>query len=170
MAHEIKTYKQLPMTLYQIQTKFRNEERPRFGVLRTSEFLMKDAYSFGTSLEQLEPGIRRHVRRVLQASLNAAAWNTFPSKRKAVRSEETHLTNSWLPPTMEKTSSSAALTVATRRTRNERKQVAAIQLPQSSDAAASGKGRHSGRRQHRTGQQHAESRRFNLHQDSDLCR
>ncbi|MEZ6059911.1 MAG: proline--tRNA ligase [Planctomycetaceae bacterium] len=53
VAHEIKTYKQLPITLYQIQTKFRNEERPRFGVLRTSEFLMKDAYSFGTSLEQL---------------------------------------------------------------------------------------------------------------------
>ena len=53
VAHEVKTYKQLPMTLYQIQTKFRNEERPRFGVLRTSEFLMKDAYSFGTSLEQL---------------------------------------------------------------------------------------------------------------------
>lgn len=53
ISREIKTYKQLPITLYQIQTKFRNEERPRFGVLRTSEFLMKDAYSFGTSIEQL---------------------------------------------------------------------------------------------------------------------
>lgn len=53
ISREIKTYKQLPLTLYQIQTKFRNEERPRFGVLRTSEFLMKDAYSFATSLEQL---------------------------------------------------------------------------------------------------------------------
>lgn len=53
ISREIKTYKQLPITLYQIQTKFRNEERPRFGVLRTSEFLMKDAYSFATSLEQL---------------------------------------------------------------------------------------------------------------------
>jgi prolyl-tRNA synthetase len=49
----VTTYKQLPFTLYQIQTKFRNEERPRFGVLRTSEFLMKDAYSFSTSVEQL---------------------------------------------------------------------------------------------------------------------
>ncbi len=54
VSREIKTYKQLPITLYQIQTKFRNEERPRFGVLRTSEFLMKDAYSFATSLEQLD--------------------------------------------------------------------------------------------------------------------
>lgn len=50
----VNTYRQLPFTLYQIQTKFRNEERPRFGVLRTSEFLMKDAYSFSTSIEQLD--------------------------------------------------------------------------------------------------------------------
>lgn len=49
----ISSYRQLPLTLYQIQTKFRNEERPRFGVLRTSEFIMKDAYSFHTSLESL---------------------------------------------------------------------------------------------------------------------
>jgi len=50
----VSSYRQLPFTMYQIQTKFRNEERPRFGVLRTSEFLMKDAYSFSTSLEQLD--------------------------------------------------------------------------------------------------------------------
>lgn len=53
VARHVSSYRQLPITLYQIQTKFRNEERPRFGILRTSEFLMKDAYSFGTSLEQL---------------------------------------------------------------------------------------------------------------------
>jgi prolyl-tRNA synthetase len=50
----VSTYRQLPFTLFQIQTKFRNEERPRFGVLRTSEFLMKDAYSFSSSIEQLD--------------------------------------------------------------------------------------------------------------------
>ncbi|MGD0783735.1 MAG: proline--tRNA ligase, partial [Candidatus Aminicenantales bacterium] len=53
VAHHISSYRQLPITLYQIQTKFRNEERPRFGVLRTSEFIMKDAYSFDTSVEAL---------------------------------------------------------------------------------------------------------------------
>ena len=53
VAHHISSYRQMPITLYQIQTKFRNEERPRFGVLRTSEFLMKDAYSFDASLEGL---------------------------------------------------------------------------------------------------------------------
>ncbi len=49
----VKSYKQLPMTLYQIQTKFRDEPRPRFGILRTREFLMKDAYSFDADVEQL---------------------------------------------------------------------------------------------------------------------
>ncbi len=53
VSKHFSSYRQLPITLYQIQTKFRNEERPRFGILRTSEFLMKDAYSFSTSLEQL---------------------------------------------------------------------------------------------------------------------
>ena len=53
VARFIASYRQLPVTLYQIQTKFRNEERPRFGVLRTSEFIMKDAYSFHATLESL---------------------------------------------------------------------------------------------------------------------
>lgn len=46
VRHEIKTYRQLPRNLYQIQTKFRDEIRPRFGVMRCREFVMKDAYSF----------------------------------------------------------------------------------------------------------------------------
>ena len=44
--HELKSYKQLPVNFYQIQTKFRDEIRPRFGIMRAREFLMKDAYSF----------------------------------------------------------------------------------------------------------------------------
>jgi prolyl-tRNA synthetase len=46
VRHEVRSYRQLPLALYQIQTKFRDEIRPRFGVLRAREFLMKDAYSF----------------------------------------------------------------------------------------------------------------------------
>src|SRR5688572_22099644 len=53
VSRHISSYRQLPLTLYQIQTKFRNEEQPRFGVLRTSEFLMTDAYSFDATLEGL---------------------------------------------------------------------------------------------------------------------
>ncbi len=44
--NEIKSYKQLPVNLYQIQTKYRDERRPRFGIMRSREFIMKDAYSF----------------------------------------------------------------------------------------------------------------------------
>ncbi len=54
VADNINSYKQLPVNLYQIQTKFRDEERPKSGVLRTREFLMKDAYSFHTSIEDLD--------------------------------------------------------------------------------------------------------------------
>ena len=48
------SYKQLPVTYYQIQTKFRDEVRPRFGVMRAREFIMKDAYSFHTSQQSLQ--------------------------------------------------------------------------------------------------------------------
>lgn len=51
---ELNSYKQLPINFYQIQTKFRDEVRPRFGVMRAREFLMKDAYSFHLSQESLQ--------------------------------------------------------------------------------------------------------------------
>ncbi|MDT8319969.1 MAG: proline--tRNA ligase [Xanthomonadales bacterium] len=59
--NEIRSYKQLPITFYQIQTKFRDEIRPRFGVMRAREFLMKDAYSF-------------HID---DASLDATYWDMY---------------------------------------------------------------------------------------------
>ena len=52
--NEIKSYKQLPVNLYQIQTKYRDERRPRFGVMRSREFVMKDAYSFDKDQEGLD--------------------------------------------------------------------------------------------------------------------
>ncbi|MCH2190216.1 MAG: proline--tRNA ligase [Gammaproteobacteria bacterium] len=54
MSNEIRSYKQLPINFYQIQTKFRDERRPRFGVMRAREFVMKDAYSFHLSSESLQ--------------------------------------------------------------------------------------------------------------------
>ncbi len=54
IKNEIKSYKQLPLNLYQIQTKYRDEKRPRFGLMRGREFIMKDAYSFDTDKEALE--------------------------------------------------------------------------------------------------------------------
>ena len=54
MKHEIQSYKQLPISLYQIRTKFRDELRPQFGIIRSKEFIMKDAYSFHTNLQSLQ--------------------------------------------------------------------------------------------------------------------
>ncbi|GGD67209.1 proline--tRNA ligase [Paenibacillus nasutitermitis] len=63
VKQEINSYKRLPLLLYQIQTKFRDERRPRFGLLRCREFVMKDAYSFDTDWE----GLARNYEAVYQA-------------------------------------------------------------------------------------------------------
>ncbi len=55
----VRSYKQLPLTLYQIQTKYRDERRPRFGVLRSREFIMKDAYSFDLTEEGLDESYKK---------------------------------------------------------------------------------------------------------------
>lgn len=54
VRREVKSYRELPLNFYQIQTKFRDEIRPRFGVMRAREFVMKDAYSFHADFESLE--------------------------------------------------------------------------------------------------------------------
>ncbi len=56
---KVKSYKDLPFNIYQFQTKFRDEPRPRFGLIRVREFIMKDAYSFDTDLDGLEVSYRK---------------------------------------------------------------------------------------------------------------
>ena len=58
VRQEVKSYRQLPLNLYQIQTKFRDEIRPRFGVMRAREFMMKDAYSFHADKASLDETYR----------------------------------------------------------------------------------------------------------------
>jgi len=70
VRHDVRSYKQLPFNLYQIQTKFRDEIRPRFGLMRGREFLMKDAYSFHAtdeSLHQTYIDMRDAYRRIFEA-------------------------------------------------------------------------------------------------------
>ncbi|MBZ4663032.1 MAG: prolyl-tRNA synthetase [Caloramator sp.] len=62
IRNEIKSYKDMPLNLYQIQTKYRDERRPRFGVMRSREFIMKDAYSFDTSWEGLDESFNKMYR------------------------------------------------------------------------------------------------------------
>jgi prolyl-tRNA synthetase len=59
VANNVRSYKELPLILYQIQTKFRDEPRPRFGVMRTSEFIMKDAYSFDCDADGMEASYKK---------------------------------------------------------------------------------------------------------------
>lgn len=63
---EVRSYRQMPINLYQIQTKFRDEIRPRFGVMRGREFMMKDAYSFDCD----EEGVEKAYRKMYQAYRN----------------------------------------------------------------------------------------------------
>ena len=70
VRHDLKSYRQLPINLYQIQTKFRDEVRPRFGLMRGREFLMKDAYSFHAdevSLDEAYEAMRQAYCRVFEA-------------------------------------------------------------------------------------------------------
>lgn len=60
----VKSYKELPLNFYQIQTKFRDEIRPRFGLMRGREFIMKDAYSFHLTKESLDKeylNMKKHI-------------------------------------------------------------------------------------------------------------
>ncbi len=76
-----KSYKQLPLNVYQIQTKFRDEIRPRFGLLRGREFIMKDAYSFHTSQEDLEREYK------VMAQTYTSIFNRCGLETKAVQSD-----------------------------------------------------------------------------------
>ena len=70
VRRDLKSYRQLPVSLYQIQTKFRDEIRPRFGLMRGREFVMKDAYSFhvdGASLDLTYEDMRRAYCRIFEA-------------------------------------------------------------------------------------------------------
>jgi prolyl-tRNA synthetase len=78
---EVRSYRQLPLNLYQIQTKYRDEIRPRFGLLRGREFIMKDAYSFHTTAEDLA---REYE---VMAGAYTAIFNRCGLETRSVRSD-----------------------------------------------------------------------------------
>ncbi|PIQ82532.1 MAG: proline--tRNA ligase [Candidatus Omnitrophica bacterium CG11_big_fil_rev_8_21_14_0_20_64_10] len=77
LVGEVRSYRDLPKNLYQIQTKFRDEPRPRFGVIRSCEFLMKDAYSFDRDAEALEKRYRRMFE-AYETIFKRCGLNTIP--------------------------------------------------------------------------------------------
>lgn len=93
IRNELSSYKQLPLNFYQIQTKFRDEVRPRFGVMRSREFLMKDAYSFHTSQNPCRKPTMQCMRPTAKSSA-AWGWISAPYRPTPVLSAAAPLTNS----------------------------------------------------------------------------
>lgn len=79
LLKEISSHKQLPVTVYQIQTKFRDEPRPRFGVIRSKEFLMKDAYSFHTDWASLDESYQA-MYQAYERIFERCGMTVFPSE------------------------------------------------------------------------------------------
>jgi prolyl-tRNA synthetase len=93
--HEIKSYKQLPVNFYQIQTKFRDERRPRFGIMRGREFSMKDAYSFDRDVEGMKMSYAKmfdaYTRIFQRLGLNFRAVNADNGAIGGTGSQEFHV-------------------------------------------------------------------------------
>ena len=111
---ELKSYKQLPVNLYHIQTKFRDEVRPRFGVMRSREFIMKDAYSFDADKAAMQKSYQAmydaYMRIFTRLGLSSARCAPIPA-----RSAARHRTNSRSSPIRVKTQSRIAPTPTTPR-------------------------------------------------------
>src|SRR5881394_2778489 len=92
---ELKSYRRLPMHFYQIQTKFRDERRPRFGIMRGREFVMKDGYSFHASFEDLQREYRNmydtYMRIFTRLGLKFRAVAADPGAIGGTGSQEFHV-------------------------------------------------------------------------------
>ena len=86
---ELRSYKQLPKNFYHIQTKFRDERRPRFGLMRSREFIMKDAYSFDRDLAGGQGQLPGDGAGLPRASSTASACAIAPWRPTAARSAAT---------------------------------------------------------------------------------
>ena len=106
---ELKSYRQLPLTVYQIQTKFRDEKRPRFGLLRGREFIMKDAYSFHSTHESLDEKYNEMMQAYSNIFFEARFGISERSLPMAERSEVKEPMSSWPCPISGKTRSHIAI-------------------------------------------------------------
>ena len=77
---DVRSWRQLPLNLYQIQTKFRDELRPRAGLMRGREFIMKDAYSFHVDVKRRAARVPERCTTPTSASSRAAGWRSAPSR------------------------------------------------------------------------------------------
>jgi len=114
---EIKSYKQLPVNFYQIQTKFRDEIRPRFGIMRAREFIMKDAYSFHLDDQSLDATYEK-MHELIAESFPGSGSNFGRCWPIPERSAEIFPTNSMCLPNPVRTPSPFRPEASTRQTWN----------------------------------------------------
>ena len=113
IRNEISSYKELPANFYQVQTKFRDERRPRFGVMRAREFLMKDAYSFHLNAESLNETYEL---------MHVSAWITVRYRRTPAPLVAAHPTSSMCSHLREKMTSCSAPGAITQPTSRKQRQ------------------------------------------------
>ncbi len=111
---ELRSYKQLPQIWYQIQTKFRDEPRPKSGLLRVRQFLMKDSYSFDMEAAGSTPRTK-NTGWLIAVFSTAAGWSIWRWRRIRGRWAAASRKSSWSHPKREKTSWLAASSAGTRR-------------------------------------------------------
>ena len=116
VAGEINSYRQMPKNFYQIQTKFRDEIRPRFGLMRAKEFIMKDAYSFDADDEGAQVELPKDVRRLRAHFRPLRVESDLPVEAEPASSAANIRTSSWCPPRRAKTKWSIAKRAITRPT------------------------------------------------------
>ena len=109
VRNELRSYKQLPVNLYHIQDKFRDEFRPRFGLMRGREFIMKDAYSFSATQESLQEEYDK-MKQLTPISASAAISRPCPLSPIPARSVAIPPSSTWLWPTPARLLSSIAMT------------------------------------------------------------
>ena len=119
VAGEYTSYRDLPVNLYQVNWKYRDELRPRFGLLRAREFLMKDAYSFHVDTDDLRAEYRNMYDAYTRSS-PGADWSSGRSRARRGRSAVTSTTSSWRSPRSARTTSCGAPTATTRPTWSRR--------------------------------------------------
>ena len=173
-ARRASSYRQLPINLYQIQTKFRDEVRPRFGLMRGREFLMKDAYSFHADRsESLDETYDGDVRGLPRASSTPAGSTTSWSRPTPAPSAARRRTSSWCWPRPARARSCAAAPAATPPTSRRRRRRARRRRRPASAAGAGTAAR--GRRRRACARSRRSARFLGLEpraagQDADLRR
>ncbi len=167
VSRQINSYRQMPITLYQITSKFRNEERPRFGVLRTSEFLMKDAYSFDANVESLHQSYDKMYKAYCKIFTRCGlTYLPVEAESGPIGGDASH---EFMIPADNGEDSVLHCAACGYAANQEKAEIGSLDCtPLRSGAETADEGAHAGGEHHRAGQRFLEMQTEQAHQDVDL--